>query len=125
MSKKGSLTLCYSLVFSIILLLAVFLELAVRAFVSAGTENYILLASAAILAATLTVYFTLHRPVAVVAIAPEISRPSRRMASEGMDRRRPLLQGQERFTIATERRGKQRAAPLAVSHAPAAASGGV
>ena len=124
MSKKRRLALFYFLMLSIILLVAGDLELVVRAFVSASTENYVLLASVAVLAAILPAYFTLHRPLAVAAIDPQFSHPLRRMASERMDRRRPPLQGQERFTIATERRGKQRAAHLVVSHAPSA-SGGV
>ena len=116
MSKKLGLALCYSLVFSIILLLAGFLGLAVRAFVSAGTENYILVATFAILAVTLTTYFTLRRPVA--ALAPKIYGPFRRMASERMDRRRALVHGQARAMVAVERRGKQRTVPLVVSHEP-------
>ena len=104
MSKKLSSTLCYSLLLSIMFMLVGFLELAVRAFVSAGTENYVLVASFAVLAVVLTAYFTLRRPLAVPAIDSNISRPFQRMASEGMDRRRPLLQGQERPAIVTERR---------------------
>jgi hypothetical protein len=112
MSGKLTLVLCHSLVLSISLIMAGFLELAVRAFVSAGTENYILVVSFAVLAAALAAYFRFCWPLAIPEINSKSSRSFRRMASEGIDPRRPLLRGRVRSAVAVERRGKQRVAPL-------------
>jgi hypothetical protein len=121
MSKKHSLLLCYGLVISILLLIAGFLGLGIRAFASASISSSIMFAAFGILVVTVPVYFVLRRPATVTAtIDQTISGGALHKTPAGKDRRKPLLQGQEKVAVAIERRGRGRGALLVVSQEPVA-----
>lgn len=118
MSKKQRLLLCYVLVISIIVIMAGFLGLGVRAFESAGISNTILLAALGILAAIPAIYFVLRRPAVDAATDSKTFRSTQKIAPWPKDRRRPLVPGQEQLPFGVERRGKKRAGLLAVIKKP-------
>lgn len=131
MSKKTRLLLCYGLLLSILLLVTGFLGIGVRAFVSAGIANAILSGAFGILIVTLPIYFVLRRPRAGAPVNQKVWRPLPvRHAGPGTgfplqrvarkERRRPLLEGQERPAVAVERRSEQHAGFGVVSAKPVA-----
>lgn len=62
MSKKKSQLLCYTLVISIFLVIVTILGLGIRAFESAGTSSFVLVAACGIFVAALAAYFVMRRP---------------------------------------------------------------
>lgn len=118
MSKKQRLLLCYVLVISILVIMAGFLGLGVRAFESAGISSTILLAALGILVAIPPIYFVLRRPAADTAIDSKVFRSTQQIAPWPKDRRRSIALGQEPVAFAVERRGKKGGGLLAVMKKP-------
>jgi hypothetical protein len=115
MSKRQSLLLCYSLVVSIVLVLAGFLGLGVRAFASAGISSTIFVVLLGILITVAPIYFVLRRPDSDAAIGPKIFRRTPQKTLWPVDRRKSPVRGQKPVEFAVERRGKKHAALSAVS----------
>jgi hypothetical protein len=128
MTKKLSVRLFYGLMFSIVAVMIGFLGLGVRAFASAVVADFIFLGAFGVILVVFPMYFILHRPLAGTVMDEQIRRPfaawpgrvPRQVASGLRDRPRPLLQGQERATVALERRSKQLAGIRVVSLEPGA-----
>jgi hypothetical protein len=121
MTKKQSRLLCYTFVLSILLMMAGFLGLGVRAFASAGISSIIFLVLLGILITVAPIYFVLRRPVSDAAIGPHIfRRRAPQKAHWPGDRRMPSLLGNTQVEFAVERRSTRDGGLLAVSQKPVA-----
>jgi hypothetical protein len=124
MTEKLSARLFYTLVFSIIVLMAGFIAIGIRAFASAMISDSIYLGVFGLLLVIFPMYFVLRRPVGVTAMDRKIrgllSARSRQAAPRWKDRRKPLVQGQIRTIVTHERRSKQGAGFPVVSLEPIA-----
>ena len=123
MTEKLSGRLAYALVLSIVVLIAGFVAVGVRAFASALISDSIYLGAFGVLLLIVSTYLILRRSPA----ATEMDRKIRKLllarsgqvpphaASWRHDRRRPLTEGRARTAVAHERRSKQLAGFRVVS----------
>jgi hypothetical protein len=115
MAGKLSARLFYALVFSIIVLMIGFVAVGIRAFASAMISDSIYLGAFGVLLMIFPIYLVLHRPPAATAMDLRIRQllsarsrqVGRQTGTSRHDRRRPLIQGQQRIAVAHERRSVQ------------------
>lgn len=115
MTEKLGARLFYALVLSIIVLMTGFIAVGIRAFASAMISDSIYLGVFGVCLMIFPIYLILHRPPAATAMDLKIRglllarsvRVPRLAAPWRDDRRRPLVQGQERSAVAYERRSRQ------------------